>query len=146
MVGETVKGANPGLKELLRQSEERAKERDDHFSKVAESYMYEDEDDATDQQKTDQIRIACIMEYGMKGWLDPRVVAGKLKVPIDDVVTWLESATNYVRTERPGITGYVQRVTMPEEKVNDRNKQIDGTTYSLVPEYHLDEGACSSKD
>ena len=131
---------------MLRQAEERAKEKEEHFSKVAESYAHKDEDGAIEQSKADRIRLACMMEYGVNGWVDHRVVADKLDIPIDDVVAWLESATNYVRKEMAGIMGYVQRVTMPEEEVNDEDKQINVTASSLESEYLLDEGVCSNED
>lgn len=144
--GEAIKSNNLGIREQIRRGEERAREKEEHFSKVAESYIDENEDDATEQSDAERIRIACKMEYGVNDWVDPRVVAHKLDVPIDDVVTWLESATNYVRKDKPGIIGYVQRVTEPKEEVNDRNKPIHGTSSSSESEYVVDEGVCSNEN
>jgi len=144
--GEAIKSNNPGIREQIRRGEERAREKEEHFSKLAESYIDENEDEATEQSKADRVRITCILEYGMNGWVDPLVVAHKLDVPIDDVVTWLESAANYVRKDKPGIIGYVQRVTEPKEEVNDRNKPIHGTSSSSESEYVVDEGVCSNEN
>lgn len=54
------------------------------------------------------IKLAAISEYGMSGWVDPAKLAHALKLPLPEVVAWLEA--NYVAYERSGGgTGYRQK-------------------------------------
>ena len=43
-----------------------------------------------------RIRLAARMEYGMNGQVDARIIAGKLSLSVDVVLTWLEE--NYLKT------------------------------------------------
>lgn len=54
--------------------------------------------DSENEAYTDETRIraACKMEYGINGSVDERKVAGKLKLPVEAVHTWLEA--NYKKT------------------------------------------------
>jgi hypothetical protein len=51
------------------------------------------------------IRIAARQEYGIHGWVDLRKVAAKLKLPEDQVKSWLDA--NYAKTDHE--FGYKQR-------------------------------------
>lgn len=55
-------------------------------------------DDSENEAYTDETRIraACRMEFGTNGSVDERKVAGKLKLPVEDVHAWLEA--NYKKT------------------------------------------------
>jgi hypothetical protein len=47
-----------------------------------------------------KIRVAAIAECGVCGWVDPRKIAHKLKLPLSEVEAWLKA--NYVAYERTG--------------------------------------------
>jgi hypothetical protein len=51
--------------------------------------------------------MAARQEYGECGWVDPRKVAAKLHIELEEVEAWLEAQTNYVRT--PSGNGYTQK-------------------------------------
>jgi len=51
------------------------------------------------------IRNAAILEHGTKGWIDARIVANKLKIPLVNVVNYLESTHSKMEIEY----GYMQR-------------------------------------
>lgn len=110
-----------GIKEQLLLADQRVRKKEEHFSKVAEKYLDETKDDRTKQSDADRIRIACMVEYGINGVVDPSIVAQKLGRPVEEVASWLESAQNYVRNNNPGVVGYVQRPTM----LNDLNQERD---------------------
>ena len=40
---------------------------------------------------SDRIRTAAIMEYGMNGWINPKKLSLKLKLPLEEVVSWLDA-------------------------------------------------------
>ena len=54
-----------------------------------------------------KIRIAAMSEYGISGWVDPAKIAAKLHIELEEVTSWLEAQSNYVRT--PSGNGYTQR-------------------------------------
>lgn len=58
----------------------------------------------TESDGNDSIRIACMMEYGRNGWVDPRKIAMKIKQPLPDVIAWLDA--NY---EKKAEFSYTQR-------------------------------------
>lgn len=104
---------NPsGITCILQQAEERKEEKEAQFSEVATRYRREN--CVTEYSKTVQIRIACRMEYGLTGWVDPRKVAHKKGVPVEDVVSWLRAQPNYAPIDKPDVVGYVQRVIKPK--------------------------------
>jgi hypothetical protein len=41
--------------------------------------------------ETNLIRQATVLEHGLKGWIDARIVANKLKIPLDNVVNYLKN-------------------------------------------------------
>ncbi|MCX6677402.1 MAG: hypothetical protein NTU95_05595 [Methanothrix sp.] len=56
----------------------------------------------------ERIKAAAISEFGMAGWVDPTKLSLILRLPLEDVTTWLEA--NYTAYERPGGgIGYRQR-------------------------------------
>ena len=57
---------------------------------------------------SEKIRAAAMMEYGIAGWVDPAKVAHALKLPLGEVLAWLDA--NYIAYDRPGGgIGYRQR-------------------------------------
>jgi len=61
------------------------------------------------EDHTKKIRAAAISEFGIAGWVDPAKLAYALKLPLTEVVAWLQA--NYEAFERPngGGTGYRQK-------------------------------------
>jgi hypothetical protein len=49
----------------------------------------------------------------MNGWVDPRKIANALKLPIEEVIMWLD-ANYYKYTRADGSTGYTQRSSEAE--------------------------------
>jgi len=57
---------------------------------------------------SEKIQAAAMMEYGIAGWVDPAKVAHALKLPLGEVLAWLDA--NYIAYDRPGGgIGYRQR-------------------------------------
>jgi energy-coupling factor transporter ATP-binding protein EcfA2 len=108
-------GSSPSssLDSDLKQAESRIKEKEEHFSKVAKKYVHmEDIHESGNGEQLqvsdmERIRIACTMEYGLNGWVDPRKVAAKLKINVDEIDNWLKQ--NYDPSNKPGGIGYKQR-------------------------------------
>ena len=59
------------------------------------------------------------MEYGRNGLVDPRIVAQKQVVTLEEVVAWLEAQPNYMHINKLDVMGYIQRVTIPKDLKED---------------------------
>lgn len=65
-------------------------------------------DPAEVDPSSEKIKVTALMEFGINGSVDPIKVASFLKIPVGEVVAWLDA--NYSRLERPGgVVRYTQR-------------------------------------
>jgi P4 family phage/plasmid primase-like protien len=89
---------------------ESGREKEEKEGKIGITPSIDGVDCASQISVSEQIRIACIAEYGVNGWVDPRKVAAKLHIELEEVVTWLEA--NYQPYQlADGSTGYKQKAT-----------------------------------
>ncbi len=58
---------------------------------------------------SEQIRIACLTEYGVTGHVDPRKIATRLDMSVHEVIAWLDLQSNYLHVEKEGTVFYTQR-------------------------------------
>jgi len=62
----------------------------------------------SDVDNSEKIRAVAMIEYGMAGWVDPSKIAHALKLPLVEVLAWLDA--NYTAYDQPGGgIGYRQR-------------------------------------
>jgi putative DNA primase/helicase len=96
----------------LRRAEGERQARAQHFKDVAEKHLPGRQGNPVTGEPaqvdtSEKIRIAARLEWGYNGSVDPAIVAGKLRLPVEEVTAWL--ATNYARLEKPdGLVRYTQ--------------------------------------
>jgi hypothetical protein len=82
---------------------------DDHTCIVLASPLQDlHREEPTKADASERIRIAARMEWGYNGMVDPAIVAGKLRLSVNEVISWLEA--NYTRLETTsGVVRYTQQ-------------------------------------
>jgi hypothetical protein len=118
------------LQDEIRQSEKRAREKEEHVSEVASKYQYErrpgSDDELTDENRLnlpedERIKDVCRLEFGINDAVDAKIVCEKLGLPLETITSWLDCQINYKRLNRPGFV-YTQRINLPKDLIKDNNK------------------------